>query len=77
MMGDLGVVWGISLIYKGRTHIVPRGWNTALCRLPVHDKREERPYGYRICPECAIAWVSVIFPTSPPDRAVSPEGTPP
>jgi hypothetical protein len=71
MIGDLGVVWGISRTYNGRAHVVPRGWKAGLCTLPVDDKFEQRPYGYRICPECAIAWVSIVFPAVPPDPASS------
>lgn len=74
-----GVVWGTNRTYRSRTHIVPLRWNAGLCGLPVHDQWQRRPLGFRICPECAIAWVSRVFPTSPPGSAAdlsTSEGTP-
>jgi hypothetical protein len=76
MTVDLGVVWGINSTYPSRAHIVPRGMKAGMCTLPVNDQRGRRPHGHRICPECAIAWVAVIFPASRPEHASSPEWRP-
>lgn len=76
--GGAGVVWGTSRTYRSRTHIVPPRWNAGLCGLPVHERWPQRPHGFRVCPECAIAWVTTIFPTSPPRPGTEPstsEGT--
>jgi hypothetical protein len=76
MTVDLEVVWGVNSTYSSRAHIVPRGLKAGLCTLPTDDERERRPHGYRICPECAIAWVAVIFPAARPEHVSSPERRP-
>jgi hypothetical protein len=68
-----GIVWGTSRAYPSRTHVVPLNWTAGLCGLPVHDQWPTRPHGFRVCPECAIAWISTNFPTSPPRPAPSAE----
>lgn len=63
-----GVAWTTSRDYPSRAHITPQEWTYGLCGLPVSTLWPERPHGFRVCPECAIAWVSSIFPASPPSH---------
>lgn len=51
-----------SAYYRARTHLVPRSEALALCGLPVQDRYPQRPAWLRVCPECALVFVTTVFP---------------
>jgi len=55
--------WGISEFHPGRAHLVPPGMAGGLCGLPVHARYTTRPEPPIVCPECALAFVRIVFPT--------------
>lgn len=54
--------WGISEFHIGRAHLVPAGMAGGLCGLPVHARYPARPEPPTVCPECALAFVRLVFP---------------
>ncbi|MDQ3578346.1 MAG: hypothetical protein M3443_12275 [Actinomycetota bacterium] len=54
--------WGISDFHPGRAHLVPAGWPDGLCGLRVHAHYGDRPEPPIVCPECALAFVRIVFP---------------
>ncbi len=45
---------GTSAAYRGR-----------VCGMPVDTRFRERPADPLMCPECAIAYVTAVFPAAP------------
>ncbi|CRK61205.1 hypothetical protein [Alloactinosynnema sp. L-07] len=60
MGGDF--TWGISEYHVGRAHLVPTGMAGGLCGIPVHARYADRPGTPTVCPECALAFVRLVFP---------------
>jgi hypothetical protein len=56
------VCWGTSATYRGRAHLVPASRTVGLCGMPVDARFHERPSEPLMCPECAIAYVTAVFP---------------
>ncbi|MGQ0841506.1 hypothetical protein [Actinokineospora sp.] len=76
---DDGVRWGVSSIYRGRAHLLYDHDRAGLCGLPTTEVFCQRPAAL-ICPECAIAYVAAVFPSTPPvhpGRPVAGRAVPP
>jgi hypothetical protein len=55
-----GVRWGVTEFYTG-AHLIPDGRRGALCLMPVDEWHVRVPVGRRVCPECAVLFVSALF----------------
>lgn len=62
MEAFLAVEWSTSDHYRGRTHLVLKGQNKALCGLRIHELYDVRPAGLLVCPECALSFTILLFP---------------
>jgi hypothetical protein len=60
-----GISWGLSRFYTTRVHLVPGQDTTALCALPTDTRLPRRPDNRRICPECALTFIALVFPSTP------------
>lgn len=59
------ITWATSHLYQHRAHVVPRGDGAALCGSPVDHLTGRRPANHRICPECALLWIGILYPAEP------------
>ncbi|WP_026424074.1 hypothetical protein [Actinokineospora inagensis] len=57
------VDWGTSMTAGGRAHVLLPAGNTGLCGQPVDTRYRDRPTARPVCPECATAYVTAVFPT--------------
>ncbi|SFO05561.1 hypothetical protein SAMN05421854_101455 [Amycolatopsis rubida] len=67
------VRWGVSRYHRDRAHTALPGTDVSVCTRHLHDGQlvldslsRLRPANLRICPECAVETVALLFPTPAP-----------
>jgi hypothetical protein len=62
------VAWATNRRYPSRVHMTNGRGRVALCGFPVETVLGDRPGSLGICPDCALVFVDLSFPTSGEDR---------
>ncbi len=64
--------WGITPLHPGRAHTVLEGTDVSTCtrhlragQLILEQITGNRPSYLRVCPECAIATLELLYPAPP------------
>ncbi|QFU86704.1 hypothetical protein [Amycolatopsis sp. YIM 10] len=70
--------WGVSPFHPGRAHTALSGTDVSVCTRHLHEGQlvleslgPRRPANLRICPECAVETVALLYPLPTPHRRTS------
>ncbi|QWF81061.1 hypothetical protein [Amycolatopsis sp. CA-230715] len=65
--------WGVSPYYRERAHTALLGTDVSVCTRHLHDGQlvldslsTRRPVNLRICPECAVGSLALLYPVPSP-----------
>lgn len=56
------IAWATNDLYPTRIHMTNCRGRVSLCGFPISKVTSQRPSRLRICPDCAMAFVEVLFP---------------
>ncbi|EHR52375.1 hypothetical protein HFP15_16820 [Amycolatopsis sp. K13G38] len=70
--------WGVSPYHPGRAHTALPDTDVSVCTRHLHEGQlvleslgPRRPANLRICPECAVETVALLYPLPTPHRRTS------